>query len=150
MLYNCWANYDETLHFFSVYLLARHRFRRTPQMSYQPVGMPAPMPPGRPPPPRPFPMQPRQSIPQYMIQSQSQTNLQYPVQYQANSQYAMQGQSNPQLYFSVGMSYPPYMNYNGRYPGAPPSSFYSPYLTNYTTYYYNVNLPFLGGSSWVS
>jgi len=94
-------------------------------------------------------MQPRQSIPQYMIQSQSQsqTNLQHPVQYQAKSQYAMQGQSNPQLYFSVGMSYPPYMNYNGRYPGAPPSSFYSPYLTNYTTYYYNVNLPFLGGSS---
>ncbi|XP_070071920.1 uncharacterized protein [Drosophila takahashii] len=122
---------------------ARQRFRRTPQMSYQPVGMPAQMPPGYPPPPRPLPMQqPRQAIPQY--------NPQYPIQYQANNLYAMQGppkSSNPQLYFSVGMSYPSYMNYNERATGKAPTSFYSPYLPNYTTYYYNVNLPFSGGSS---
>ncbi|XP_016955349.1 uncharacterized protein LOC108028199 isoform X2 [Drosophila biarmipes] len=126
---------------------APHRFRRTPQMSYQPVGLPAPMPSGYPP-PRPYPMQqPRQAFPQYMIPPQSQTNPQYPFQYQGGSPYAMEGQSNPQFYFSVGMSYPPYINYNYNYPDDTPTSFYSPYLPNFSTNNYKFSLPFLGGSS---
>ncbi|KMY99325.1 alpha/beta-gliadin A-V isoform X3 [Drosophila simulans] len=125
-----------------------HRFRRTPQMPYQPVGMPAPMPPGYPPPRPPFPMQqPRQVAPQYVIPPQP--NPQYAIQYQANRQYAMQGQpnsANPGLYFSVGMSYPTYMSYNGRSAGNSPPSFYNPYPPSYSTYNYNINLPFSGGS----
>ncbi|XP_043649744.1 uncharacterized protein LOC122617820 isoform X1 [Drosophila teissieri] len=127
-----------------------HRFRRTPQMSYQPMGMPAPLPPGYPPPRPPFPMQqPRQAAPQYAIPPQS--SPQYAIQYQANRQYAMQGEpnwANPGLYFSPGMSYPTYMNYNGRSAGGnSPPSFYNPYLPSYSTYNYNINLPFSGGSS---
>ncbi|XP_017080333.1 protein HUA2-LIKE 1 isoform X2 [Drosophila eugracilis] len=125
------------------------RFRRSPQMPYQPVGVPAPMPPGYPP-PRPFPMQKqqRQAVPQYALPP-PQPNPQYAAQYQAINQYAMQGQgdpANPQLLFSVGMSYPSYMNYYSSSAGNPSTSFYSPYLPNYNYYYYNVNLPFLGGS----
>ncbi|XP_016971920.2 formin-like protein 7 isoform X3 [Drosophila rhopaloa] len=131
---------------------ALYRFRRTPQLPYQPLGMPGQRPPGYPPTPfpRPIPMQqPRQAAPQYVIQPQP--NPQYAIQYQANPQYAMQGQpkqTNPQLYFSVGMSYPSYMNYNDRSTGnPPPTSLYSPYLPSYNFYYYNIDLPFSGGSS---
>ncbi|XP_032309966.1 uncharacterized protein LOC6506385 isoform X2 [Drosophila ananassae] len=101
-----------------------HRTRRSPQMPYQPVGMPVPLPP----PVYPAPgymagPQPRQAMPQYAVQAR------------------------PQLYFSMGMGYPSYMNYNGRSFSSPSTSFYSPFVPNYSTYNYNINLPFSGGSS---
>ncbi|XP_052845246.1 uncharacterized protein LOC128257961 isoform X2 [Drosophila gunungcola] len=119
---------------------ALYRFRRTPQMPYQPVGMPAPSPPGYP--PRPFPMQqPRQTFPQYVIQPQP--NQRYAIRYPGQPK-----QTNPQLFLPLWMTYPSYMNYNKRSTGhPPPTSLYSPYLPSFNSYHFNINLPFSGASS---